>query len=232
MNYGYSDRDPANTLSLGPAESTNRYAIQLYHHLAASIDLNDKEVVEIGSGRGGGAAYVNRTFNPRSMLGIDISKNAVQFCNSHFSDPRLSFSHGDAENIPLADASVDAVINVESSHCYGSMERFLSEVHRILRPGGHFLFTDHRDEEQLPALRRQLQDAGFTTVAETDITQNVVKALELDNERKRELIQSTLPRLLWREAEEFAAQVGTRAYESFRTEASRYLSFTLRQSDH
>jgi len=228
MNYGYSEGDPADTLSLSSEESANRYAIQLYHYLAASTDLMDQEVVEIGSGRGGGAAYVSRTFKPRSMLGIDISKNAVGFCNAYYSDPHLSFSHGDAENIPLADASVDAVINVESSHCYGSMERFLGGVRRILRPGGHFLFADHRDEDQLPLLRRQFEAAGFMTVTETDITPNVVKALELDNERKRELIQKTLPRVLWHEAEEFAALVGTRAYESFSSGASRYVGFVLK----
>jgi ubiquinone/menaquinone biosynthesis C-methylase UbiE len=44
--------------------------------------------------------------------------------------------HGDAENLPFPQVSFDAVINVESAHCYGSIERFLAEVHRVLRPGG------------------------------------------------------------------------------------------------
>jgi hypothetical protein len=50
----------------------------------------------------------------------------------------------------------------------------------------------------------------------------------LDNQRKRELIHSASPRVLWHEAEEFAALVGTRAYESFRTQDSPYVSFVLR----
>lgn len=228
MNYGYADLDPTkNELVLTDADEANRYAIQMYHHVASAIDLHDKDVVEIGSGRGGGAAYVNRTFKPKSMLGVDISKNAVDFCNKHYSNEALSFTHGDAESIPLADSAIDVVINVESSHCYGSMERFLAEVHRVLKPGGHFLFADHRDHNRTPLLRQQLHDRGFTIATETDITANVVRALALDDDRRRELIRSSCPQLLRREAEEFAALVGTRTYESFRSTHSRYLSFVL-----
>ena len=229
MNYGYAGLDPnEDSLVLDETDEPNRYAIQMYHHVASAIDLSDKDVVEIGSGRGGGAAYIARQLKPKSMLGIDLSNNAIEFCKQQYSLDRLSFARGDAEAIPLPDNSVDVLINVESSHCYGSMERFLSEVRRILRPGARFLFADHRDREQLPVLRRQFEDARFEIIRETDITANVVRALELDNQRKRELIHSASPRVLWHEAEEFAALVGTRAYESFRTQDSPYVSFVLR----
>jgi ubiquinone/menaquinone biosynthesis C-methylase UbiE len=49
--------------------------------------------------------------------------------------------------MPFPDASFDAVINVESSHCYPSMGRFLSEVHRVLRPRGSLLFADLRTSD-------------------------------------------------------------------------------------
>ena len=230
MNYGYAELEPGeNRLTLRDEEDVNRYAIQLYHHVAGAIDLVDKEVVEIGSGRGGGAAYVSRYLKPKAMIGIDISKNAVEFCNKYYSNAGVSFSQGDAENIPLADNSIDAVINVESSHCYGSMRRFLKEVQRVLRPGGFFLFTDHRDQDQMPVLRRQMKEAGLEIVSETDITANVVRALELDNDRKQALLRDACPRLLRKEAGEFAALVGTRAYASFRDGSSRYFSFVLRK---
>src|SRR5437016_10678551 len=72
------------------------------------------------------------------MVGIDLSDKAVDFCNQNYAIDALSFRQGDAENLPLSDASVDVVVNLESSHCYGSMDRFLSEVYRVLRPGGIF----------------------------------------------------------------------------------------------
>src|SRR5260370_40606205 len=110
------------------------------------------------------------------------------------------------------------------------MEKFLSEVHRILRPGGYFLFSDHRDKEKVEALRKQLKDAGLNVLIETDITDNVVKALELDNDRKAQLIERKCPRLLRRRMEEFAAMKGTSTYRSFAIGSSRYLSFVLQKN--
>jgi ubiquinone/menaquinone biosynthesis C-methylase UbiE len=231
MNYGYAELDPgAKGLDLNDGERDNRYCIQLYHHVAAPVDLTARDVVEVGSGRGGGASYIARYLKPRTMRGIDLSDKAVDFCNTHYSTEGLSFTQGDAENLPLKDATVDAVVNLESSHCYGSMENFLKEVHRVLRPGGYFLFSDHRDKDKVEVLRKQLKDAGLTLLTETDITDNVVKALELDNDRKAELIERKCPRLLRRRMEEFAAMKGTSTYHSFASGSSRYLSFVLQKN--
>jgi ubiquinone/menaquinone biosynthesis C-methylase UbiE len=56
----------------------------------------------------------------------------------------LDFVRGDAQNLHFPDQSFDAVINVEASHIYPNLERFLGEVARVLRPGGHFLYADFR----------------------------------------------------------------------------------------
>ena len=165
MNYGYAGLGPgADEIALNDAEQANRYSIQLYHHLTGAIDLKGKDVVEVGSGRGGGASYVSRYLQPRSMVGIDFSKKAIAFCRKYYSVDGLSFSQGNAENLPLADETVDVVINLESSHCYGSMTRFLSEVYRVLRRGGHFLFSDHRDHDKIDLLQKQLKDSGLNLV--------------------------------------------------------------------
>ena len=231
MNYGYADLHPnANGIALNDGEQANRFCIQLYHHVAGAVDLTGKDVLEVGSGRGGGASYIARHLKPRSMVGIDLSDKAVEFCNQHYSTDGLSFSQGDAENLPLADNTVDAVVNLESSHCYGSMERFLSEVYRVLRPGGYFLFSDHRDQDKIDLLHKQLAESGLKLERETDITPNVVKALELDNERKGKLIEQKCPKILRRRMEEFAAMKGTKTYRTFETGYSRYLSFVLQKS--
>ena len=228
MNYGYSGVDAsADEIALNDGEEVNRYCIHLYHHVAAAIDLKGKDVLEVGSGRGGGASYITRYLRPRTMKGIDFSKNAIEFCRNYYSIDGLSFSQGDAENLPLGDSSVDVVVNLESSHCYGSMTRFLSEVYRVLRPDGYFLFSDHRDHDNVNLLREQLRDSGLRLAKESDITLNVVRALDLDNDRKQSMIVQKCPRVLRREVEEFAAMKGTRAYEKFKSGYSRYLSFVL-----
>jgi ubiquinone/menaquinone biosynthesis C-methylase UbiE len=232
MNYGYSDLNGATgAVALADQEQGNRYCIQLYRHLASPIDPRGKDVVEVGSGRGGGAAHISRELRPKSMIGIDISKKAVDFCNNHYSVDGLSFSQGDAENLPLPDSSVDVVFNLESSHCYGSMPRFLSEVHRVLRPGGYFLYSDHRDLDKIDLLRKELEGSRLKTVSEEDITRNVVRALDLDHDRKKQMIGEKCPKLLRKEVEEFAALKGTRAYQAFNSGSSRYLYFVLQKTD-
>src|SRR5437588_12232993 len=107
ISYGYADIDPSTKeLKLGDGESANRFCIQLYHHVAGAVDLSGKDVVEVGSGRGGGASYIARHFKPRSMLGLDLSDKAVDFCNQNYAIDTLSFRQGDADNLPLSDSCI------------------------------------------------------------------------------------------------------------------------------
>src|SRR5258707_1459934 len=102
MNYGYSGLDNSTSeISINDGEQANRYCIQLYHHVAAAIDLSGKDVVEVGSGRGGGASYIARYFRPRSMKGIAFSKKAIEFCRQHYAVDGLSLFPGDAQNLSL-----------------------------------------------------------------------------------------------------------------------------------
>lgn len=193
MNYGYAPLgDHPEMMYLEKADAENRYSIQLYHHVASAIDLAGRDALEIGSGRGGGADYIKRYLNPKTMIGVDFAKDAVDFCNRNYAVDGLAFKVGNAEALPFADGSFDAVINVESSHCYPSMEKFLGEVKRVLRDGGHFLFADFRPKESMDVLREQLHQSGLTVVRETEITPNVVRSLKLDNEHRTTLIKQII----------------------------------------
>lgn len=231
MNYGWADPDPAAPqIPLDAQDGANRYCIQLYHHVAASVHLTGLDVLEAGSGRGGGASYIARYLKPRSMVGLDITKGAIHFCNSRYHIPNLSFVRGDAESLPFDAASFDAVVNIESSHCYRSIERFLAGVCRVLRPNGYFLFADHRERGEFDALRGQLRRCGLTLLREQTITPNVLHALDLDNARKLKLIEAKVPRVLQGIFCEFAGMTGTRGvYARFVRGDKEYFSFVLQK---
>jgi SAM-dependent methyltransferase len=72
MNYGY--HAPGFNPPLDKSDENERYPIHLYHRVATQIDIADKTVLEVGSGRGGGASYLTRYLNPKSYVGIDISE--------------------------------------------------------------------------------------------------------------------------------------------------------------
>ena len=228
LNYGYADAEwPA----LDVADERDRYCIQLYRHVAEAVSLRDTDVVEIGCGRGGGLAWVTKTFAPARALGIDLEPGAVRFCNRTYHRPGLSFRQGDAQRLPLDDECCDAVLNVESSHRYTDLPAFLAEVRRILRPGGHLLLADYRYDYEMLEFRRHLAASGLTLVSVEDITAGVATALWRDDARRRRLVMRMIPRFARGLALNFAGAVGSPCYEKFAAHASIYLCCVLRKGD-
>ena len=231
MNYGYSELSPdAPRLELSATDEENRYSIQLYHHVAGAIDLHGLDALEVGCGRGGGSSYLLRYFNPRSIIGIDITDNAIDFCNRHYSIEGLSFMRGDAESLQFASNSVDVIVNVESSICYPNVERFYDEVVRVLKPNGFFLYADLRQKDEIDIWRGQLKMSGLELLKEENITPNVLQALEQDDVRKQKLIDQYVPKFLHKPFNEFAGMKGSEFfYGSLKNGDKRYLSFIFRK---
>jgi SAM-dependent methyltransferase len=174
LNYGYVPTDSNNESSFIIREGTfNANSVRLVLEVIGSLDLNDRTIVEIGCGRGGNSRLVAEKFSAQ-VIGIDMSSEAIDFCRKTHLDNSTDFRVGDALNIPLEDGSCDAVLNVESSHSYGNLPKFLSEVRRICRPGAWFLHTDFLSPEDWDYVRSRLQALSFVTENDRDITANVL----------------------------------------------------------
>jgi ubiquinone/menaquinone biosynthesis C-methylase UbiE len=76
--------------------------------------------------------------------------------NENYGSDEIEFIQGSAERLPFGDEDFDVVINIESSHTYGSVARFLSEVERVLRPGGYLLLADLRTSAGVTTLQQQI----------------------------------------------------------------------------
>lgn len=233
MNYGFAPLTSGTWVDSTPLLETrdepDRLCIQLYDHCTTGVDLAGADVLEVGCGRGGGASYLSRYRQPRSTIGVDFSRRAVELCRRDRSGPELSFQQGDALDLPFAPSSFDVVVNVESSHCYSSMPRFLAEVRRVLRPGGSFCWADLRNLDALETVDTQFAASGLALVQQRDITVNVLAALRIDNERKTRLIDDLIPRPLRRPFRAFAGIRGTVNYDKFEDGSLRYLSAQLRK---
>ena len=229
LNYGYADNNLK--LELRKEDDKNRYCIQLYNHIVNSlpVELKGLNVLEVGSGRGGGASYLARYFNPGSITGLDLCRKAVKFCTEHYAVKGMSFVCGNAVNLPFPDNSLDVVIGVESSHGYPNIKRFFFEVDRVLKRGGYFLLADFRKKNSIALLREQLRGSGLKTVKEEIITPNIIKALDLDSERRKKLIERLVPKLLHKPSMALAGVKGTVVYESFVSGKKEYLNFVLQK---
>lgn len=230
MNYGYVPRANEPALHLNGHKTTQRLSLQMYHYLASKTSLQGKDVLEVGSGRGGGAYYLATHFSPASYLGMDLAQSAVDLANRLHKNPNLKFIQGSAENIPLRDNSFDVVLNVESCHAYGSVQKFLSEVKRVLKPGGYLLLVDFRNSQANMAIfKDQLSNAGLECLEEEDISENVVQAIEEEDQAKRERIQKLIEPRYQSLFCRFAGVVGSPFHLSLKEGTRRYGRFVLRK---
>jgi SAM-dependent methyltransferase len=156
------------------------------------------EVLEVASGSGGPALFMVRETGCR-VTGVDLHDAGVAAANAAASEQGLSdrarFVRVDArEPLPFDDASFDALLCIDSINHMYEREGVLGEWHRVLRPGGHLVFTDPitvtgmlRREEMItrsgamgefvftaPGVNEALLEAaGFEQVGVEDATANM-----------------------------------------------------------
>jgi len=119
--------------------------IEHFHrYFVAREYCRGKDILDIASGEGYGAALLSQV--SRSVTGVEISAEAVAHARASYNRDNLKFLVGDARAIPLAAASVDAVVSFETIEHFYEQEAYVAEVRRVLRPGGVFLVsTPERD---------------------------------------------------------------------------------------
>lgn len=231
LNYGYVPLDSTvPRLTLQDADEPDRLFIQLYEAILGDVSLSGSDVLEVGSGRGGGSSYIARYRRPRRIVGIDRSEEAVALCRKHHRAPNLAYERDDAEALDRPDSSFDVVLNVESSHCYGSMARFVSEVKRVLKPGGIFCWGDFRNTSDLPKLEKVFAESGLSLITRVDITENIVRALDEIHDRKLKAIEERSPKLFLKTLKEFAAVKDSAIYREFVSREKTYLVARFRKN--
>lgn len=195
LNNGYEE-DPPMALPLASSDEPSRFQLQFYHRVATQADLRGKHVLEVSCGHGGGASYLMRTLSPASYTGLDLNPDGIAFCRERHKLPGLYFVQGDADNLPFPDQSFDAVINIESSHCYPSLSRFLTEVARVLRPGGHFLYADGPYPLSVDTWQATLDDAPMRMLSKKWITAEIVRGFEKNLPHLLDVVDGSFPAFL------------------------------------
>jgi len=127
-------------------ESYHPGGLELTRRLAWALDLRSGEaVLDIASGPGSTAFLLAAEHGVR-VEGVDLGEIAVAKANAAAAERGLAdqvrFTVGDAERLPLDDASVDAVV-CECAFCtFPDKVTAASEMARVLRPGGRLGITD------------------------------------------------------------------------------------------
>ncbi|MDP9106401.1 MAG: class I SAM-dependent methyltransferase, partial [Candidatus Eremiobacteraeota bacterium] len=121
---------------------TMRGAIR-YEHLhryALCLGMVDGlDVLDIASGEGYGSALL--ASRARRVTGVDVEPRAVERARRMYYRPNVRYLAGDCAAIPLADAAVDVVVSFETLEHVDGHDQMLSEIRRVLRPGGRLVIS-------------------------------------------------------------------------------------------
>ncbi|MBI2045871.1 MAG: methyltransferase domain-containing protein [Parcubacteria group bacterium] len=114
-------------------------------------------VADLGTGNGRNLIYLAETFGMKGT-GFDISREAIEqakIASKNKNLPLEFFVRSIAEPIPLPDNSQDIVLDMMTSHFLNNSERaiLLSEIARILKPGGFLFFKTFLLDEDIHAAR-------------------------------------------------------------------------------
>ena len=96
----------------------------------------DRDWLDVGCGTGALSATILERAGPRSLTGVDPSPGFVEYSKARLGSERGHFEMGDAQSLPLAAASVDAVVSGLVLNFVPQPARAVAEMLRVARPGG------------------------------------------------------------------------------------------------
>lgn len=102
-------------------------------------------ILEVGTGRGAGARYLRQAFRPRSVVTFDLDRREVEMARRHLrlrGQDSVYLLTADATRLPFPDEGFDGVFETGVLHHIPHWPEAVSEIHRVLRPGGVFCFLD------------------------------------------------------------------------------------------
>jgi len=103
-------------------------------------------VIDCGFGFGDQDILWARQYEPAGIVGLNVTASQVVRARANVADAGLEdvidLREGSATDMPVADASADLVVALESAFHFPSREDFFAEAHRVLRPGGRLVTAD------------------------------------------------------------------------------------------
>ncbi|MEQ9186906.1 MAG: arsenite methyltransferase [Cryomorphaceae bacterium] len=111
----------------------------------ANISPGDT-VIDLGAGAGNDCFVARHEVGDKGkVIGIDFTDAMISKARKnadHLGFNNVEFRFGDIEEMPVADNTADVVVSNCVLNLVPNKKAVLSEVHRVLKPGGHFSISD------------------------------------------------------------------------------------------
>lgn len=114
---------------------------------------NPKQILDVATGTGDLAIALTKA-NPEKITGIDISNGMLEVGRKKIAgkelSPIITLQQADSENLPFEDNSFDIVTVAFGVRNFENLEKGLSEIRRVLRPGGKALVLEFSQPTGFP----------------------------------------------------------------------------------
>lgn len=105
-----------------------------------------KKILDIATGTGDLAIMQSQEIPDAKIIGLDISAGMLEIGKQKINSLGLSNSIemvlGDSENIPYEDNYFDAITVSYGVRNFENLNKGLTEIHRVLKPGGTFVILE------------------------------------------------------------------------------------------
>lgn len=148
-----------------------------YHDLLRAHISSDMQVLEMGSGAG---MHTNSlALSGASVVALDISEHSLRLLKSvfHSSNGNIEVVVGDIECLPIQKNSVDVVCGA-GMLSYGDGGAVMSEIHRVLKPGGLFICVDSLNDNFIYRFNRWLHYVRGNRTRSTLLRMPSIQALK------------------------------------------------------
>ncbi len=112
-------------------------------------------VIDLGSGAGNDAFIARRIVGEKGkVIGIDFTEQMIKKARANaekLSLNNVEFRQGDIEDMPVTSNYADVVVSNCVLNLVPNKHKVISEIFRVLKPGGHFSISDIVLEGELPS---------------------------------------------------------------------------------
>jgi len=122
--------------------SLEDYCLRLMHlsaYEAVAQMARDKKVLEIGCNTGYGTKLLSNVC--RRIVGVDLSMTALKVAREKYSGENVDYLLIDGLKLPFADAEFELIVSFQVIEHISNYHTYLSELRRVLVPGGIAVFT-------------------------------------------------------------------------------------------
>lgn len=103
-----------------------------------------KKLLDVPAGTGVFTAETYLSLKDADIYGVDYSYRMLEqyrkrLTSMNQDSSHIKLMHGDVGDLQFDDDSFDLVVSMNGIHCFPDKPKALEEIHRVLKPGGHFI---------------------------------------------------------------------------------------------